>query len=172
MEVRAVERGDVDAICDIYNHYITGTTITFEEDALAPSAMTARIADYTKAYPWLVCVDDGAIVGYAYASKWKERAAYRHTAEVTIYVRDGGARRGYGRALYAILLPLVRARGCHVLLGCIALPNEASVALHEAYGFRQVAHFTEVGRKFGRWIDVGYWQLTSIDSVPDERGIV
>ena len=160
MDVRPVENADVAAICDIYNHYIENTTITFEEVPLAPREIAARIEACTAAsYPWLVCLDEGAVVGYAYGGKWKERAAYRHTAEVTVYLRAGHAGRGRGRALYASLLPALFERGWHVVLGCIALPNEASVALHERCGFRKVAHFNEVGRKFDRWIDVGYWQL-------------
>lgn len=159
MQVRPVEPADAAAICDIYNHYIEHTTITFEEVPLAPAEMAARIEACTKSHPWLVCVDEGAVVGYAYAGKWKERAAYRPTAEATVYVRAGLARRGCGQALYAALLPAVFERGCHVLLGCIALPNAASVALHERFGFRKVAHFNQVGRKFDQWIDVGYWQL-------------
>ena len=158
MQVRPVEPADAAAICDIYNHYIEHTTITFEEVLLTPGEMAARIEACTTSYPWLVCVDECAVVGYAYAGRWKERAAYRHTAEATVYVKAGHARRGCGQALYAALLPAAFERGCHVLLGCIALPNESSVALHERFGFRKVAHFTEVGRKFGRWIDVGYWQ--------------
>jgi len=158
LRIRPVEAADAAAICDIYNHYIEHTTITFEEVQLSPGEMAARIEACTKTYPWLVCIDEGVVVGYAYASKWKERAAYRRTAEATVYVRAGHARRGCGGALYAALLPAVFERGYHVLLGCIALPNEASVALHERFGFRKVAHFTEVGRKFDQWVDVGYWQ--------------
>ena len=146
------------AICDIYNHYIANTVITFEETPLQVAQMSQRIAAYTERYPWLVCEDDGVIVGYAYASKWKERAAYRHTAESTVYVRAGCAGRGYGKALYAALLEALPHHGCHVVLGCIALPNPESVGLHERLGFEKVAHFTEVGRKFDQWLDVGYWR--------------
>jgi phosphinothricin acetyltransferase len=121
--------------------------------------MQVRIEACTKLYPWLVALDgDGMVVGYSYAIKWKERVAYRHTAEATVYLRDGHVGRGHGRALYAALLQALDARGCHVVLGCIAIPNEASVALHERMGFRKVAHFNEVGFKHGRWLDVGYWQ--------------
>jgi phosphinothricin acetyltransferase len=159
MEIRPVEHDDVAAICDIYNHYINHTTITFEEVPLGVAEMQVRIEAYRKAFPWLVCEAGGEVVGYAYASKWKERAAYRHTAEATVYVRDGLSRRGYGQALYGALLPRLFQLGCHAVAGCIALPNEPSVNLHERIGFRKVAHFPEVGRKFGSWIDIGYWQL-------------
>ena len=156
--IRPCAPGDIPQICEIYNHYIRHTTITFEEEPLDVARMQARIEAYTQLYPWLVAIDGGQVVGYAYASKWKERAAYRHTAEATVYLREGCVGRGYGRALYTALLAELDARGCHVVLGCIAIPNEASVALHERMGFRKVAHFNEVGFKHGQWLDVGYWQ--------------
>jgi L-amino acid N-acyltransferase YncA len=164
MLIRPVQSGDEAAIVEIYNHYISHTTITFEEAPLSAPEMRARIDACTKRYPWLVCVaadgDPGQVVGYAYASLWRERAAYRHTAEATVYVRDGLAGRGHGKALYEALLADLFAADCHVVLGCIALPNAASVGLHEHMGFKQVAHFPEVGRKFDQWLDVGYWQIT------------
>lgn len=159
MEVRPCESRDVAAICGIYNYYIENTVITFDAVPLQTSEMAGRIAAYTKLYPWLVCSEDEEIVGFAYANKWKERAAYRNSAEITVYLRQGQSRKGYGRALYEMLLPRLAEADCHVVLSCIALPNEASVGLHEYFGFKKVAHFTEVGRKFERWIDVGYWQL-------------
>lgn len=158
MIIRACETKDIPAICDIYNHYILNTVITFEETPVSVADMTSRIAIYVKNYPWLVCEVDGGIVGYAYASKWKERSAYKYTAEATVYLRDGCLGNGYGKALYSVLLDSLKGQGCHVVLGCIALPNEGSVGLHEYFGFTKIAHFTEVGRKFDQWIDVGYWQ--------------
>lgn len=146
------------AICDIYNHYIAHTVITFEEVPITVSEMTRRIDAYIQRYPWLVCEQDGVVVGYAYASTWKERAAYKHTAESTVYVRDGFSGKGIGKALYAALLSQLARHDCHVVLGCIALPNAPSVALHEHFGFEKVAHFKEVGRKFNQWLDVGYWR--------------
>jgi L-amino acid N-acyltransferase YncA len=160
MDIRPFAPGDEDAICAIYNPYITGTTVTFEEEPLSPAAMRERIDSYRAHFPWLVCTVDGQVVGYGYASRFHPRAAYRHTVEVSVYVRQGFERRGIGRALYAPLFAHLRAHQCHVLLAAIALPHAASVGLHESLGFAKVAHFTEVGRKFGRWIDVGYWQLT------------
>lgn len=159
MEIRPARFEDVPPICEIYNHYICHTTITFEETPLEVEQMGHRVATCARQYPWLVCIDDdGLLVGYAYATKWKERAAYRHTAESTIYLREGQAAKGYGQALYSALLAALDSMGCHVVLGCIAIPNDASIALHEKMGFRKVAHFNEVGRKHGRWLDVGYWQ--------------
>ncbi len=162
MEVRPCDSRDIESICGIYNHYIERTIVTFEELPLQVGEMRDRIEAYTRLYPWLVCCEGSEVVGYAYASKWRERTAYRNTAEATVYVRDGLRGKGYGKALYGALLPRLDEQGCHVALGCIALPNEASIRLHEYFGFRKVAHFSEVGRKFGRWIDVGYWQRIAI----------
>lgn len=160
MHIRHYTPSDAAAICDIYNHYIEHTVITFEEIPLTLAQMQERIAAYTQLYPWLVCEDEGKVLGYAYASKWKERIAYKHTAEITVYLKHDTTQKGYGSALYSELIAQLKTRGCHVLLGCIAIPNEASVRLHERMGFEKVAHFAEVGRKFDRWLDVGYWQKT------------
>lgn len=158
MHIRPYEQKDTEKICGIYNYYISNTVITFEETPLTPAAMASRIAAYTKEYPWLVCEVEGEVVGYAYATKWKERAAYKHTQEVTIYLENGLTRKGYGKALYAALFDELKKLNCHVALACIAVPNENSEQLHEFFGFKKVAHFSEVGRKFGQWLDVGYWQ--------------
>lgn len=165
LTVRPCRQTDIASVCEIYNHYVRHTTITFEEEPVPEAAMRARVAECQGRHAWLVCEDEeqGGIVGYAYASPWKARAAYRHTAEVTVYLRHGLGRRGYGGALYASLLEQLAQQGCHAAVACIALPNEASVALHERMGFRPVARFNEVGRKFDRWLDVGYWQLMLAD---------
>jgi L-amino acid N-acyltransferase YncA len=97
-------------------------------------------------------------VGYASASPWKSRSGYRFSAEITVYVEPGQEGRGIGSALYGALFPMLQARGVHAVIGGIALPNDASVALHEKFGMRKVAHFQETGYKHGRWIDVGYWE--------------
>lgn len=158
MIIRACDTKDIPAICDIYNYYIQHTVITFEETPVAVAEMTARVEAYTRTHPWLVCDVDGEVVGYAYGSKWKERSAYKHTAEVTVYLKNDLSGKGYGKALYSALLDKLKAQDCHVALGCIAIPNEASAGLHEYFGFEKVAHFNQVGRKFNQWIDVGYWQ--------------
>lgn len=161
MTIRACTPADAADICAIYNHYVRNTVITFEEEPVSVSDMRLRIENCTRTYPWLVREIEGRVVGYAYATRWKERAAYRHSVEVSVYVAANSFREGHGRALYAELIARLAQRGCHALIGGIALPNDASVALHETFGFTKVAHFTEVGHKFGRWIDVGYWQKTA-----------
>ena len=122
--------------------------------------MAQRIADVDAAgLPWLVLEVDGALAGYAYATKWRVRPAYRYSVESSVYLDPAYAGRGLGRMLYATLLDRLRERDLHIVIGGIALPNDASAGLHEALGFRKVAHFSEVGKKFGRWLDVGYWEL-------------
>lgn len=158
--VRTATAPDAARFCAIYNHYVATTTVSFEEDPVALDDMTRRIADVADAsLPWLVLEAGGAVVGYAYATKWRVRAAYRHSVESTIYLDPAHTGQGHGRLLYGALLDALRARGLHTVIGGIAQPNAGSVALHERLGFRKVAHFTEVGMKFGRWVDVGYWEL-------------
>jgi L-amino acid N-acyltransferase YncA len=157
--IRNVKIEDAGAICDIYNHYVQNTFITFEEDPVPVDEMRSRIADLTPSLPWLVSEENGKVVGYAYASQWKSRCAYRFSVESTIYLHADFIGKGLGKRLYESLISELRNRSFHGTIGGIALPNEGSVALHESLGFVKVAHFREVGRKFGRWVDVGYWQL-------------
>jgi phosphinothricin acetyltransferase len=157
--IRAATPDDAAAIAAIYNHYIATTTISFEEQAVTAAEMAQRIRDICATLPWLVREDGGRIAGYAYATKWRVRSAYRFSAETSVYVEPGRGGQGIGSALYTALLAELRARGVHMAIGGIAQPNPASVALHERLGFVKVAHFSEVGRKFDRWIDVGYWEL-------------
>ncbi len=153
---------DVPRICDIYNHYIRETVVTFEDTAIPVMEMARRIAEVRKRFPWLVVESEGAVAGYAYASLWKTRSAYRFAVESTIYLAADALSRGLGTMLYSALLDALRQCEAHRVLGCIALPNEASVALHEKLGFRKIGIFDEVGFKFGRWVDVGYWELTFV----------
>jgi len=157
--IRPATTADAAPICAIYNHYVLETTITFEEAAVPPAEMESRIHETLPSLPWLVWEGGIAIQGFAYASKWKGRCAYRHSAEVTVYVDPKSIGRGIGTKLYEVLLADLRQHNFHAVIGGIALPNAASIALHERLGFRKVAHFEQVGWKFGRWIDVGYWQL-------------
>lgn len=159
--IRPVVTADADRICRIYNHYVLESTITFEEQPVSTQEMTRRIEEIAALpSPWLVAERAGELIGYAHASNWKARSAYRHSSETTIYLAPGASGRGVGTRLYGALLDALRACGRHVAIGGIALPNDASIALHEKLGFRKVAHFVEVGFKFGRWIDTAYWQIT------------
>jgi len=171
MDVRQVETGDCGAICDIYNHYIENTVISFEEEPLTVADMEQRVATCTATYPWLVCVEGDSVLGYAYANRWQVRCAYRQCVETTVYLDPGHLGKGCGKLLYAALLPRLTRQGLHTAVAGIALPNAASIRLHERMGFRQVAQFAQVGFKQDRWIDVGYWQKMLGDSaVTDERG--
>ena len=157
--IRPAALDDAESITRIYNHYLVNTTISFEEQAVSPREITRRMADVqAAALPWLVCEQDGRIVGYAYAAKWKVRHAYRFSVESTVYLDPEYGGRGLGTELYTELLRQLKGLGLHVVLGVIALPNPASIALHEKVGMKKVAHFSEVGFKFDQWIDVGYWQ--------------
>lgn len=157
--IRPATTADASAIAAIYNHYVTSTTITFEEDAVAQAEMASRIESVSAQLLWYVHEQDGAVTGYAYATPWRARSAYRFSVETTVYVAPGYARQGIGLQLYSALIDELRSRGIQVVLGGIAQPNPASVALHENLGFEKVAHFQRVGRKFEQWIDVGYWEL-------------
>ena len=158
--IRTATAADSEALARIYNHYIRETVITFEENDISPQEMTNRVAAVVAlSLPWLVAVSGDVIVGYAYATKWRERSAYRFSVESTVYLDHGSIGQGIGTQLYRELLTVLRAKSLHTVMGGIALPNDASVALHERLGFAKVAHFKEVGFKFGRWVDVGYWQL-------------
>jgi L-amino acid N-acyltransferase YncA len=150
---------DAAQICDIYNYYVRETVVTFEESPVLEMDMARRIADITPRLPWLVWEMDGGILGYAYATPWKVRAAYRHSVESSIYLAQQATGRGLGSRLYTALIADLRQRGLHCVIGGAALPNPASVALHEKLGFSKVAEFREVGFKFGRWLDVAYWEL-------------
>ncbi len=158
--IRSATAGDAQAICGIYNPHIRNTIVSFEEIEVPIPEMAERIAGVTQNFPWLVAEENGALLGYAYAAFFTDRSAYRHSVFSTIYVHDKAQRRGIGTALYSALLERLRAAPhVHAVLGGIALPNAASVALHEKCGFKKVAHLSEVGFKFGQWIDVGYWQI-------------
>jgi len=161
LDVRSALPDDAEQIAEIYNHYVTTSVISFEEEEVTASEMANRIlAIQSVSLPWLVAIEGERIVGYAFASNWKARAAYKFSAEVTVYVRKGLGGSGIGSALYSQLLPTLKSRGLHMVMGGIALPNDASVRFHEKFGFKKVAHFREVGFKFNRWIDVAYWQRT------------
>lgn len=159
--VRPATLQDAAAMARIYNYYVSKTIVTFEEEMVDGKDFEGRLQDVQSAsLPWLVAEQGSKIVGYAYASNWKRRYGYRFSVEVTVYLDPAFARQGIGTKLYGQLLPTLKAAGLRVAIGGIALPNDASVLLHERFGFEKVAHFKEVGNKFDQWIDVGYWQLS------------
>lgn len=157
--IRPINLQDAPAICAIYNHYVENSIITFDEETISLQSMQTLIQTTTAQYPWLVILENEQVVGYAHASMWKGRCAYRYSAETTVYLSPATQGRGLGTQLYSALIAVLRQTELHSLVGGIALPNPASTGLHEKLGFRQVAQFQQVGRKFNQWIDVGYWQL-------------
>ena len=156
--IRQAEERDAGQIADIYNHYITNTTITFETESVSVDDMRARIRGKIDKYDWLVAEDGGVIVGYAYYGEFRARAAYHHTVESTVYVAESMMRRGIGAALYDRILESAENRGFREMIAVIALPNEGSVALHGKKGFKEVGMFPGIGRKFGNFIDVIFMQ--------------
>ncbi|MDR1444398.1 MAG: GNAT family N-acetyltransferase [Treponema sp.] len=157
--LRPVVLEDAPGIAEIYNHYIKNTVITFEEEPVDPGAMAERIQEIISRYPWFVWEEAGELAGYAYAHAWNQRAAYRFTAEDSIYLKPGWERRGIGRRLLERLIEELRRRKIHVLMSAITVPNPASAGLHESLGFKKTGLFNETGFKQGRRLDVGYWEL-------------
>jgi phosphinothricin acetyltransferase len=159
MNVRFAHPDDARGIVELYNHYVLATAITFEEQALEESALATRLRDIQSAgLPYLVAEIDDQLVGFAYASRWNARSAYRYSAESTVYVAHDCHAKRVGSTLYEVLLGRLKELGYHTVLAGIGHPNEASVRLHERFGFVKTALFREVGFKFGQWHDVGYWQ--------------
>jgi phosphinothricin acetyltransferase len=157
--IRPVRLSDTQSICDIYNEYIKNSTITFEEIPVLSDEMVERIETVTENYPWLVYEVDEKVIGYIYGRRWRERAAYRNSVEAGIYLRPEFVGKGIGSEMMKNILKILKQKSFHTVISGIALPNPASIALCEKFGFKKVAHFKEVGYKFNKWIDVGYWQL-------------
>ena len=159
-EIRPLTAGDAEAVADIYAHYVTHSVVTFDTEAPTPQAMRHTLESLLDGgFPAWASLTDGVLTGYCYAHPWKARAAYARTLETTIYLHPSHTGRGTGRALMTRLIGDCRARGIHALVACITVPNEASTRLHESLGFRCVSRFREVGRKFGRWLDVSDYEL-------------
>jgi phosphinothricin acetyltransferase len=168
--IRLATEADADAIAAIYAPVVRDTAISFELVAPDAGAFRAKIRDVLKLAPFLVSEDDGVITGYAYASTFRERPAYRFTVETSVYVHADFRGRGVGRALYEQLIPRLVTQGFRRAVAGITLPNDPSVRLHEALGFERVGVFRDVGFKFGRWHDVGFWerQLAPLEEDPAE----
>ena len=157
--IRLASEADAAPIAAIYAPCVRSTPISFEVVAPSPAEMAERIVNTLPRYPWLVEERDGAVAGYAYAGPYAQRVCYRWSVTTSVYVRDDYRHQGIGRRLYRALLALLAEQGFRSAYAGITLPNAGSVGLHEALGFRKVAHFAEGGMKFGRWVDVGYWEL-------------
>ena len=170
MLIRPATENDAAAFAEIYAPVVEDTAISFETAPPGAAEMAARIARIMKTHPWLAAEAIGGIAGFAYASPHRERAAYRWSVDVAVYVREGARRRGAARALYAQLFEILIAQKFHAAYAGIVLPNAASVGLHEAMGFKAVGVYRNVGYKLGAWRDVGWWGrgLAPLADPPEE----
>ena len=170
MQIRRADANrDAAACAAIYEPYVRETAISFEDRPPDARELAERIERFQSSYQWLVAEEEGEVVGYAYGCPHRERAAYRWAVDVSVYVNPRRQRRGFGRALYAELLTLLRGQGFFVACAGITLPNDGSVALHESLGFTPVGVYRRIGFKLGSWWDVGWWQLALRDhGVPAE----
>lgn len=167
MLVRPAQARDIPAITEINDWYIVHSHANFSLEPVGQSGIFAEWSAIARMHPWLVGQEssDGPVVGFARSSAWKGRCAYNWTAETSVYVHKDHHGKGLGRALYTRLFDVLRRQGYRTLIAGIALPNEASVKLHEALGMRQAAHLERVGWKFEKWWDVGYWQIDLVGDV-------
>lgn len=158
--IRFVSPRDARAVCGIYSHYVTQTSVTLEYEAPDEVEMERRIAHISPAYPWIVCESGGRILGYSYASSYHERAGYQWNATLSVYTAPGCGGRGMGRALYECVLRLLFEQGYYHAHAVITMPNERSIGLHEALGFERRALYTASAYKLGRWLDVAHYCRT------------
>ncbi|MDR0541308.1 MAG: GNAT family N-acetyltransferase [Dysgonamonadaceae bacterium] len=157
--IRNVKLYDAERIAKIYNYYIENTAVTFDEDPVTVEKIRQKIEDIrAKAYPYLVCEEDGLLTGYAYINTWRPHSAYNITLETSIYIDPQYVGKGLGAKLYEALIEKSGGMNIHSLIAVISLPNDSSRKLHEKFGFRLVGNFKETGIKFNRLIDVEFWQ--------------
>ena len=168
--LRIATADDAAAIAAIYAHYVTRTAVSFETEAPSEAEIRTRIDDNGALYPWLVAEVEERLLGYAYATAFRSRRAYRFSVETTVYLDPAATGRGLGRSLYATLIPLLERQGFTQAIAAITLPNDPSVRLHEAFGFTQAGVYREVGYKLGEWRSVGLWQrsLAPVAEDPEE----
>jgi len=156
--IRIATAGDAAACHDIYAPAVLHSAITFETELPGNQAMADRIEARLAHYPWLVFEDEGQVLGYTYAGRFRERAAYDWIAETSVYVHENARRRGIARRLYTCLLDVMQMQGFNQAVGAITLPGESSVAMHGALGFQPAGVWRHCGYKLGQWHDVGLWQ--------------
>jgi len=160
LNIRKATLNDARAICAIYNYYIENTAVTFETEPISEIEMQKRLEEVINTgYSFFVGEINNRIIGYYYTHRWNNRCAYATTIEESIYLDKNETGKGYGTQLFDHLLNHIDKSKTHTLIGGICIPNESSVRLHEKFGLKQISCMKEVGRKFGQWRDVGYWQL-------------
>ena len=160
MIIRLATSNDASGITDIYGPIVRDTHLSAEFEAPTVEEMRRRVETTLATHPWLVAERDGVIAGYAYATNFRSRPAYQWTAEVSVYIHVDFRRQGMARKLYADLLDRLRVQGFRNAIAVIALPNAASVVLHEQMGFTPVGVFPGICHKLGRWYDIGWWRYT------------
>lgn len=170
--IRAATPDDAPAILGIYAPYVASSAVSFETDVPTADEMRVRLGGSDGLYPWLVAHhdDDGVLLAYAYASRFRERAAYRWSVETGAYVAGNVQGQGIGRMLYGALVDTLEAQDFTQAIASIALPNDHSISMHEAVGFRRAGVYRSVGFKHGQWRDVGIWQrdLAAAGNPPTE----
>lgn len=157
--IRPVHIHDSQELLEMYNYYVINTTVNFDIEPLSLKTFLDKLNIITADYPFIVFEENNEILGYAYGSRFRPRAAYNYVAESTVYVKHTAHGKQIGSKLYAELIKLLKETDLHTVLGVLTIPNEASIKLHEKFGFEQVANLKEVGLKFGEWQNVGIWQL-------------
>lgn len=157
-DIRLAEEADMEQFAEIVNYYIENTAINFHDRIQSEDDWEAMWEVLHERYPFVVAEKEGVLGGIAYASPWKMRGAYKWTAEVTVYVRAGHERQGLGRALTSRMIDLLDRQGYRVIVAVIALPNAASVALHQSLGFEHAGTLKRLGFKNEEWRDVSFWQ--------------
>jgi L-amino acid N-acyltransferase YncA len=158
MIIRFAAPGDAAAIAALYAPFVEGSAVSLEDSAPTPEEMAARIAGGGELYPWLVAEDDGQVIGFASASRFRPRQGYRFTVETSVYVAADRQRAGLGRRLYTMLIDLLIRQGFTQAIAALSAPNDASAALHQAMGFKKCGTYGQVGWKLGQWWDVALWQ--------------
>lgn len=161
LTIRNVRSTDAEAILRIYAPYVLESSVSFELELPSIEAMQQRIHDYTQKFPWFVACDGDKIIGYAYASTYRERAAYRFNVETSVYIDTNYQKAGIATQLYEILFDELKKLNLHQAFAVITMPNEKSEQFHRKFGFESFAIFKEVGFKFNQWHDV-LWMKKSI----------
>lgn len=166
IRIRAAKPADANQIAAIYAPYVAASAVSFETDPPSAQVMRGRMAKAGDRHPWLVATteDSDVVLGYAYATSFRDRPAYHWTVETSIYVAGDMQRQGVGRLLYSALIATLRAQDFVQAIAALAMPNDQTIALHESLGFRRAGMFREVGYKHGQWRDIGFWQLELADA--------
>jgi phosphinothricin acetyltransferase len=168
--IRIARPDDSKQILEIYKPFILNSATTFEEEVPGLEDFKNRITTTLEECPYLVCEIDGEIAGYAYASAYRSRAAYRWDREVSVYVHPNFRRQNIAKALYGALIPILNLQGFVKLFGVITLPNQGSIALHESMGFQKMTEYRDVGYKMNQWHHVGWWELTITENLQNPPG--